>query len=245
MLSRPTFKNAVSAVMESLRHVVVQDVGKFPRRSGSPKKGCKKKRFKLIIRLSRVGISRRDSSKIFSHMISGLNLATSGKEAGCQREFRAITALLLPLLAAKPRDGPLIFWSGQSAKEQAETYRGTSLEKKDLESFLEAFHDSLSCYNWEAQNFFGKRSALPSLQMLVANLALTLWSLLGKKKNMPSFSAASFRSCAKQAWSRSSWWFQKFARLTLWTQRKWRWGSTGLPLLLRNGQDCCGTYTLA
>ena len=62
-------QNAVSAVMESLRHVVVQDVGKFPRRSGSPKKGCKKTRSKLIIRLSRVRISRRDSSKIFSHMI--------------------------------------------------------------------------------------------------------------------------------------------------------------------------------
>ena len=76
------------------------------------------------------------------------------KEAGCQREFRAIATLLLPLLAAKPRDGPLIFWSGQSAKEQAETYRGTSLEKKDLESFLDVFHDSLSCYNWEAQQNF-------------------------------------------------------------------------------------------
>ena len=80
MLARATIEKAVRAVMERVRHIVMPDVGKSPCRSA--KRGGKKTRSRFIKRLSRAGISRCDASKIFCHMIFGLDLAHSAMEAG-------------------------------------------------------------------------------------------------------------------------------------------------------------------
>ena len=129
MLARATIEKAVSAMMERVHHIVMLDVGKSPCRSA--KKGGKKTRSRLTKRLSRAGILRCDASKIFCHMISGLDLAHSGVEAGCHSQICAM-ADLLPLLVAT-------FWSGQSAKKQAETHRGTSLEQNRVWIFAGCF----------------------------------------------------------------------------------------------------------
>ena len=137
LLARLTMEKAVTAVMVSLRHIFVKTERKSRYRCGPSKKGCKKTRARFIMWLSRAGISRRRDSKIFCHMMSGLNLASAGKD--CHSEFRAMATLLLPLLDAKPCDGPLLFWSGQIAKKQTETHRGTSLEKTEFGSMLDVF----------------------------------------------------------------------------------------------------------